>query len=902
MFKSSEEIRLMFLDFFKSKGHIFFKSSSLIPSKYDDSLLFTNAGMNQFKNIFLGKEKSLYDEIVSVQRCLRISGKHNDLDNVGYTLRHNTFFEMMGNFSFGSYYKEEAIVYAWELLTNKNYFNIPKDKLIITVHISDLDSYNIWNKIINISRKRIFVFGKSNILDNFIFDSDNFWRMSKFGLCGPSTEILYDFGNDKEIIDLYKDKDRYLEIWNIVFIEYVYSRMNKIYSLSKKYVDTGMGLERICMVLQNVKSNFEIDIFKKIMFCLVELFDTKITDLNRYIFYILSDHIRSIIFLILDGVKPSNEFRGYVLRKLIRRSINCIKILQINDFFLFKLVKPLSYIFYFYDFDMDSDLLTFIEKVIYNEELKFLKTLDNSLNLLKYYLVKSIDKKYLSSKIVFLLYDTYGLPLYLISDYCKYYKVMVNLDKFNKRLSVQKRRSRIFSKFNNVNKNNNVFFNIKTRFFGYYNNICVANIVLIVVNNKVVDKVDNSYKNVFLILNNTVFFPESGGQKGDKGYIVKFDNSVKFIVINTMFINKTIVHCGYVEYGILKNNDFVDVFYDVFYRQRLTCNHSAVHLLNSSVKNILNCDVVQKGSCIKSDIISFSFMYEKDLTEEDICNIELLVNNKIKNNLLMFENLKKIPLGFVVDKKYNFNLSGNNYIRIIGFGDFSEEYCCGTHVYSTLDIGFFLIVKFFNVSSGIKCIKAVTYYKDVLYNFIFKSKIINNLGNMLSSSSSNIYGKVLSLVNKKKKLKKKTNELKSLYINSILNFINNNDIFVLKKTKILVKELYLLNVDKEIIFVLFNRMKNIYNLSLIIITVVSNNKRYFWFFLNKENININLDLLINEIIGFFYGILKLDNNFYFRYKDYFVSFFLILNKNNNIKDFINKLLQFIKNYLSNIYF
>ncbi len=903
MFKSSEEIRFMFLDFFKSKNHIVYKSSSLIPSDNDNSLLFTNAGMNQFKDIFLGIKTSLHDQVVSVQRCLRISGKHNDLDNVGYTLRHNTFFEMMGNFSFGSYYKEKAIVYAWELLTSNNYFNIPKDKLIVTVHITDLESFNIWTNVINISKERIFLFGKSEIKDNFLFNVDNFWKMSKFGLCGPSTEIFYDFFDNGHISDfiINKETDRYLEIWNIVFMEYVYSEFDKIDFLSRKYVDTGMGLERICMVLQNVRSNFEIDIFSKIILCLIDLFKIKLNDFNRNIFYILSDHIRSIIFLILDGIKPSNEFRGYVLRKLIRRSINYIKILRINDLFLFKLVKPLINIFYVYDFDLNDELINFVEKIIYFEELKFSKTLDNGVNILKYYLSKLDYRKYLSSKIVFLLYDTYGLPLYLIVDLCKFYNIKVNLNKFNKKLCVQKIKSRKVDKFKDFGLNYSKLFGIKTKFLGYQYNFCVANVVFILVNGEFVNEVDVSCVNVSVVLNSTVFYPESGGQKGDKGYIVKFDDSVKFIVVDTLKYGVYIIHVGYVEYGVLNKNDYVNVYYDISYRKKLTVNHSAMHLLYFAVKKIFCCDILQKSSKIKHNFISFDFFYPGKLNDNHIFDIEYLVNNFIKDNLLVYEEFYEISCIDNINKNINFNLVDDNVIRVVNFGGFYKDYCCGTHVKSTLEIGFFLIFKFFNISSNVKRIEAIT--GDYVLDYMnIRRKNLNKLFNLLSVNNENIYEKVLCIIDKQKKVVKKIKDIRNLYINSLIYCICKNDINYYKKIKFLVKDLFLFDISKEVLFVLFEKLKNIYQLSFIVITTIFMKQRCFLVFLDKQNKNLSLNLFISKIIYFYGDFIILKNSRSFEYKGYFSCFFVSVIKDFNIEIFKCNFNKFIENYLSNIYF
>ncbi len=886
MFKKFIEVRELFLNFFKSKNHNVVKGSSLIPFN-DNSLLFTNAGMNQFKDIFLGIKDIKYNNIVTIQSCLRVGGKHNDLKNIGYTSRHNTFFEMMGNFSFNCYFKELAIIYAWELLTSKNWYSISKDRLIVTVHKNDKETYYIWSKIIGLSKDNIFLLGNDKIVIDL--NSDNFWRMSKLGPCGYSTEIFFikDISLENNIDNFKKNISNYLEIWNLVFIEFNIGLDNKITNLYYKSVDTGMGLERICSVLQNNYSNFNIDLFINMKNIISKFFNIKITKLNLYIFNIISDHIRTIVFLMLEGLLPSNEYRGYVLRKIIRRTIYHIKLLKVNKIFLYKLLDVL-YIFFEKNYSIDKDKFFSIKDILYNEEKNFLKSINLGLNILNSFIFKKNNyKKKIESKVIFLLYDTYGLPIDLIVDVCKYNNVSINLSKFNNLLDNQKKKS----KKNNIF--NNIFLNIggknKTIFLGYKYTECISKVLFIIKDNLCINKIDFNCKdnNISIILNKTVLYPESGGQKGDKGFIIfKEKKKTKFIVKNTILYGDYILHIGYIKYGILNINDIVIVKYDLDYRNQLSCNHSATHLLKYVLSNVLKTNIYQNGSNIKFNFFSFDFFCDKNLTKEDIFNINKLMNFYIWKNLFfkikfkLNKNDSKIKLIFSKDKLF----------RVVKINNISEEYCCGTHVKNSKEIGLFYVIDYYNISSKIKRIEATTNFCaiDYLSKHFF---LIKDVSNLLSVNNDLFLSRILSLFNKIKKNKNDFNEIKFLYINDIfhnLNYDIKGNIYIYNKFNYLLKEIknfYFLK-NKEILFYVFNKFKFIYKLSLMLFIIIINNIVNCYFYIDKCLLNKIGILNFKKKINFLFNkiVLFLENK-------KFCIFLLSSKKNKYLK------LNYIKNFI-----
>ncbi len=895
MYKSFNEVRNMFINFFKSKDHLLIESSSLIPN--DDSLLFTNAGMNQFKNIFLGLGKSIYKRIITIQRCLRVGGKHNDIENIGYTYRHNTFFEMMGNFSFNSYFKKESILYAWELLTSKKWFNLNKNKLIITVNINDFETYNIWLNILDVNKNNIFLVGnKCNYINS---KCDNFWQMSNFGPCGYSTEIYYNINCISDIKDflLYKDTNKYLEIWNLVFIEYNIIDNNNITKLKYKSVDTGMGLERICSVLQNVNSNFNIDIFLELKKKISKFFNIKINNKNIFIFNLISDHLRSIIYLIIDGILPSNEYRGYILRKIIRRTLTYIYLLIKNkNYILNELLYYIkNWFFKFYNFK-NKKIFIKIKNIIINEEKKYFLNLFNSLNILYFYLKKIDNYKnnILDGKIVFLLYDTYGLPLDIIIEVCKYNNFIVDIKKFNYFLNLQKKKSKKFSIFNRnniiLNLNNNIK---KTKFIGYNIYCCYSKIIGILNNNIIINYFNKYNVELIIILSYTVLYPKCGGQIGDRGII--YNNNFKFFVYKTKFLDNYILHIGFLKYGCIKINDIVKVKYDYNYRFNISCNHSACHILLYILKKFFSKNIKQLGSKIKNNYFSLDFYCNFNLNNIDIYKINRNVNKIIWKKLYFSE---KIIKNKKINKKFIF-LNKSNCIRIVNFGNLIEDYCCGTHVKNTNNISLFIIKKKYNISNNIKRIKACTNLYALKYinkNLFF----LKNICNLLLVNKKGLYKKIFFTKKNEIKNKKKSKLIYNILIKNIFSQILLKDIINYNNLNILIKRFFYNDfLNENILFNIINKVRIKFNLSLIIFILKLNNINKLILILDKKIINnFNIDISNNNFLNIErYKIIK-KNNFN-------IEFFniLFLENNFNLYKIINfiiyKLLNFNKILLIN---
>ncbi len=886
MFKSFNEIRYLFIDFFKSKNHFLIDSSSLIPE--DNSLLFTNAGMNQFKNIFLGLKKSLFKEVVTIQRCLRVGGKHNDINNIGYTYRHNTFFEMMGNFSFNSYFRKESILYAWELLTSKKWFGLNKNKLIITVNINDFKTYKIWSNIININKNNIFLVGKKCI--NINKNLDNFWQMSEFGPCGYSTEIYYNINSIKDINNflLYKDTNKYLEIWNLVFIEYNIINNNKIVFLPYKSVDTGMGLERISSVLQNVISNFDIDIFIKLKKYISNFLDIKLNKKNCFIFNLISDHLRSIIYLIIDNVLPSNEYRGYILRKIIRRTLTYIYLLLKNkNFILNKLLYFIKdWFFYYYNIN-NKNIFLKIKNIVLKEEEKYFNNLYNNLNILYFYLKKINNKNnILDGKIVFLLYDTYGLYLDIIIEVCKYNNINIDFKQFYYLLDLQKKKSKLNSSFNDFNLNINNLNNIKkTKFLGYNINCCYTKVINIFYNNIQIDYFDKINKKIIIILSSTVLYPECGGQVGDRGII--YNSNFKFFVYNTKILGKYIIHIGKLEYGFIKINNLVKVKYDNKYRFDISCNHSVCHILLYILKKIFSKNIKQCGSFIKNNYFTLDFYYNFNLDNIKIYKINKKVNEIIWKKLNFSENFIKLN---DINKKFIF-LNKKKYARIVSFGNYINDYCCGTHINNTCNINLFIIKKQYNISNNIKRIKAFTNLYALKYinkNLFF----LKNIYKLLSINKKNLYKKILYINKYKVENKKKEKLIYNILINNILSQILINDIIKYIKINILIKRFFYNDfLNENILFIIINKLKVKFNLSLIIFILKICNINKLIFFLNKNILfNFNLDILNNKFINIKFDRIIKKNNF-------FIEFFNILYLKDNFN--LSKIIKFVKFKLLN---
>ena len=708
------EIRKIYTDFFVSKRHTLVKSSSLVPEN-DPTLLFTNAGLNHFKDVFTGKEKRNYTRATSSQKCLRAGGKHNDLDNVGYTKRHHTFFEMLGNFSFGDYFKEEAITYAWEFLSK--ILKLPKEKLYFTVYPNDTEARSLWKKITNIDDSHIL-----NV-------KDNIWSMGEIGPCGFDTEIFYDKGENftgglpgtKD-----EDGDRYIEIWNNVFMQYETLPNGEKIELKQKNIDTGMGLERIASVLQNVSDNFEIDLFKNLISYTEDILKIKQTSNNITSFKIITDHIRACSFMISDGIIPSNEGRGYVLRRIIRRALRYINMLGIKQPIFYKISDAVKN-------EMEDtypelkEANTLIKNTIKTEEENFNTTLEMGLKILDSEISKT-SGNILNGKTAFKLYDTYGFPIDLTADILRNKNMTIDMAEFQQEMQKQKDKSSLSSKFKGEAGNKQIFYNIKesigiTKFIGYNNLNCNAKIIALIENDTLQTEIKNKHTECFIVSDTTPFYAESGGQIADKG-IIKYNNKVFKVldvqkVLDNIYLHK--IELAEDDQITINTNIFMEV--DSIARQQIMVNHSAVHLLHKALKEIIGSHITQKGSWVGFTNFRFDFTSSKALTKEELKNIEILVNKYITDKLPI--TIKEMPinkaktLGAVA-------LFGEKYkdiVRVVDMDGVSIELCGGTHCSNTSEIEFFKIIKEESISAGIRRIEGIT--KDTAIQFA--KNYLNNI-------------------------------------------------------------------------------------------------------------------------------------------------------------------------------
>lgn len=748
--KSTAEIRQMFLDFFRSKGHEIVESSSLVPHN-DPSLLFTNAGMNQFKDVFLGIDKRAYSRATTAQRCVRAGGKHNDLDNVGYTARHHTFFEMLGNFSFGDYFKRDAIHFAWELLTGKGWYNLPKEKLLVTIYATDDEAFDIWANEIGVPAERIIRIGDNK---GGPYASDNFWQMGDTGPCGPCSEIFYDHGNhiwggppgSPE-----EDGDRFIEIWNIVFMQFNRLPDGTMEKLPKPSVDTGMGLERISAVLQHVNSNYEIDLFKKLISDTAKVINT--SDLENKSLRVIADHIRSCAFLIADGVVPSNEGRGYVLRRIIRRAVRHGHMLGAKDIFFYKLVSSLIDVM-----ESAASHLVSSKKIVIDtlkqEEEQFLKTLERGLLLLDQELDKVIDNQ-LSGEVAFKLYDTYGFPLDLTADVCREKNIVIDEDGFNRCMEIQRQRSRESDSFS-VDYSSSIKLDNETAFLGYSMTESAATVIAIFQHGQPVNTIKQNDEAI-IVLDKTPFYGESGGQVGDQGRLTSPDNI--FDVKDSQKYGKSIGHIGYLSKGSLSVGDKITAAVNGELRERIRRNHSATHLLQAALQRILGEHVAQKGSLVNDSYLRFDFSHTQPITVDQIQEIENLVNQQIRRNLDVSVELMPID---EAKNKGAMALFGEKYddiVRVLTMGDFSIELCGGIHVNRTGDIGLFKIVSESSIASGVRRIEATTgqMAMDLVHS---DDKRLHEMMALLKVDKINIVSRLSQLAEQTKQFEKVIEQLK----------------------------------------------------------------------------------------------------------------------------------------------
>ncbi len=750
MYMTSAQLRRAFLDFFASKGHQIVPSSSLIPGN-DPTLLFTNAGMVQFKDVFLGQDKRNYSRAVTSQRCVRAGGKHNDLENVGYTARHHTFFEMLGNFSFGDYFKREAIHFAWEFLTEV--VKLPKEKLLITVYHTDDEAYDIWTKEIGIPAERAIRIGDNK---GAPYASDNFWAMGDTGPCGPCTEIFYDHGDHiwgGPPGSAEEDGDRFIEIWNNVFMQFNRHADGRMDPLPKPSVDTGMGLERISAILQNVHSNYEIDIFQALIKQAAQV--TGATDLASKSLRVIADHIRSCSFLVADGVMPSNEGRGYVLRRIIRRAVRHGNQLGAKGVFFSKIVGELvNQMGEAYPELVEKQAV--IEKVLRMEEEQFGKTLERGLLLLKDALADLGDSKEIPGELVFKLYDTYGFPVDLTSDVAREQGYSVDQAGFETAMEAQRKRAQAASNFG-ADYNQTLTSDQVTDFTGYsevHGNAAVLEII------RDGDKTDAIIdgQQALVVLDQTPFYAESGGQVGDTGTLTLASGAV-FTVTDTVKIGKAFAHKGSIQ-GVLNVGDRVDAQIDTERRAAIRKNHSATHLLHAALQQVLGEHVVQKGSQVAADRLRFDFAHFEAVKADEIRQIEQLVNAQIQANHEVTTRLMQLEAAKAAGAMALFGEKYDDDVRVLSMGDFSIELCGGTHVARTGDIGLFKIVVESGIAAGVRRIEAVTGEGALAWLHKLEQQA-QQVASVLKGDVLSIAERVVQTLDKSKQLEKELEQLKA---------------------------------------------------------------------------------------------------------------------------------------------
>jgi len=757
----TSELRAKFLDYFSKNDHEVVDSSPLIPVN-DDTLLFTNAGMVQFKDVFLGSEKRPYKRATTTQRCIRAGGKHNDLENVGYTLRHHTFFEMLGNFSFGDYFKEEAIKLAWNFLTNE--LSLDKERLWISAFREDDEAAEIWSSIIGIDPERIVR------LD----EEDNFWSMGDTGPCGPCSEIYYDHGEQYEGTPPGSpgdEGDRFVEIWNLVFMQFNRDAKGELTPLPKPSVDTGMGLERVAAVMQGVNSNYETDLFLN----LIKASEEVIKSPGEASHKVIADHIRSVSFLIADGITPSNEGRGYVLRRIMRRGIRHGYKLGVKKPFLYSLVEPLVK-------EMESAFPMLasnqkqIEEIIHNEEKKFFETLDKGIEILEKE-ISNMDSKVIPGDVVFKLHDTFGFPFDLTADIAREQDLKLDEAGFNKCMEEQVKNSKSASKFKGTQLDLSSI--DETKFLGY-DRLNAEGKILGLWNDDL--RVDSATadKEYFLALDQTPFYAESGGQVGDQG---KFScSSGSGQILDCIKQGKIFLHTIKIDEGAIKLGDKLKLAVAPDKRASAASNHSATHLMHAALKHVLGSHVEQKGSLVDASKLRFDFSHPKAVTKDEIKQIELLVNQHTLNNAEVKTELMKLDDAIASGAEAMFGEKYDDEVRVLSMSDgFSVELCGGTHVTRTGDIGMFVILSESSVSSGVRRIEAVTGAKAVELALEIRSQLQDVQG-ILNVGASQVSSKVEDLVKENKSLKKgnKSNAKSSVDLKEVTHKIKNLDLVLIE--------------------------------------------------------------------------------------------------------------------------
>ncbi|WP_456296653.1 alanine--tRNA ligase [Vibrio sp. AK197] len=698
MYMSTDEVRNSFLKFFEAKGHQIVESSSLVPHN-DPTLLFTNAGMNQFKDCFLGLEKRAYTRATTAQRCVRAGGKHNDLENVGFTARHHTFFEMLGNFSFGDYFKEDAIKFAWEFLTQV--LKLPQERLLVTIYQTDDEAFDIWNKQVGVPADRIVRIGDKP--GGKPYESDNFWQMGDTGPCGPCSEIFYDHGEHiwgGRPGTPEEDGDRFIEIWNNVFMQFNRHADGTMEPLPKPSVDTGMGIERISAIMQGVHSNYEIDVFQTLIKAAADVIGYE--DLSNQSLRVVADHIRSCAFLIVDGVMPSNEGRGYVLRRIIRRAVRHGNKLGAKGTFFHKLVGPLIDIMGSAGKELKKQQ-AIVEKVLRIEEENFGRTLDRGMAILNEAL-EAVEGDVLDGETVFKLYDTYGFPADLTNDVAREKGYSIDADGFEQAMEAQRQRAREAGQFG-TDYNSSIKVDADTEFCGYTATQGESTISALFFDGEEIDSLSAGHKAI-IVLEETPFYAESGGQCGDTG-VLKTESGV-FQVNDTQKLGNAIAHYGELIQGVVAKGDAVKAEVDAERRQAISLNHSATHLLHEALRIVLGEHVAQKGSLVRAEALRFDFSHLEAMTEEEIKRVERLVNQQIRRNHHIQTEIMDIEAAKAKGAMALFGEKYDDQVRVLSMGDFSTELCGGIHASNTGDIGLFKIVSEAGIAAGIRRIEAVT--------------------------------------------------------------------------------------------------------------------------------------------------------------------------------------------------
>ncbi|UJD74620.1 alanine--tRNA ligase [Photorhabdus luminescens] len=812
MSKSTAEIRQAFLDFFHTKGHQIVPSSSLVPNN-DPTLLFTNAGMNQFKDLFLGQDKRSYSRATTAQRCVRAGGKHNDLENVGYTARHHTFFEMLGNFSFGDYFKHDAINYAWELLTGKDWFNLPKEKLWVTVYQTDDEAYDIWKNEVGIPTERIIRIGDNK---GAPYASDNFWQMGDTGPCGPCTEIFYDHGEhiwggppgSSE-----EDGDRYIEIWNIVFMQFNRHADGTMEPLPKPSVDTGMGLERVAAVLQHVNSNYEIDLFRDLITAVANVTGAT-DDLSNKSLRVIADHIRSCAFLICDGVAPSNENRGYVLRRIIRRAIRHGNMLGAKDTFFYKLVAPLIDVMGAAGEELKRQQ-TIVEQILKTEEEQFARTLERGLQLLDDELAK-LSGDILDGETAFRLYDTYGFPVDLTADVCRERNISVDEAGFALAMENQRRRARESSGFG-TDYNELIKVDERSDFSGYDHNEQQATVTAIFRDGESVDQIQAG-EEAIVILDKTAFYAESGGQVGDSGILSNADCA--FCVIDTQKYGQAIGHIGKLEKGTLSVNRNINAVIDIERRDAIRLNHSATHLLHAALRQVLGEHVSQKGSLVNDKYLRFDFSHFEAMKPEQIRQVEDLVNAEVRQNSPVVTELMDLETAKAKGAMALFGEKYEEQVRVLSMGDFSTELCGGTHANRTGDIGLFRIIAESGTAAGIRRIEAIT-GKKAVESVHQQVDLLQDIAQLVKSDIHSLSEKVRVTLDRTKALEKELQQLKDQQAAQESSSLASKAKEV-KGVKLLVSQLS--NTEPKMLRTMVDDLKNQLGSAIIVLSTISDDK------------------------------------------------------------------------------